>query len=264
MRNPAVQYDYFHVNSISPDTDGNLLVSARGTWTAYKIDRATGAILWRLGGKRSSFRMGPGTRFAWQHDVERRADGTISLFDNEAAPPVGKRSRALILSVDENAGQVSIARAVEHPRGLLAANQGSVQTLPNGNLFVGWGPQRRFSEFTPDGRLVLDGATSLANDHYRVMRLPWTAQPETAPSLAAERRAAARTAVFASYNGATDVASWEVLAGPTAAALTPVATAARTGFETAIPVPAAGPFFAVRARDAAGRVLGTSKAERRR
>src|SRR5204863_9360513 len=92
--------DYFHVNSIDVDTDGNLLVSARNTHAVYKLKRRTGAILWRLGGKRSDFAMGPGTRFAWQHDARRRPDGTVSLFDNEAAPQVRAQSRGLVLRLN--------------------------------------------------------------------------------------------------------------------------------------------------------------------
>ena len=53
-------YDYLHLNSVEVDTDGNLLISARNTWTVYKVDRSTGAVLWRLGGKRSDFTIGPG------------------------------------------------------------------------------------------------------------------------------------------------------------------------------------------------------------
>src|ERR671933_961242 len=93
----SLPYDYFHVNAVEEDTDGNLLVSARNTHAIYKLDRATGRILWRLGGKRSDFAMGRGTRFAWQHDARRLADGTISLFDNEAAPKIGPQSRGLVL-----------------------------------------------------------------------------------------------------------------------------------------------------------------------
>src|ERR671920_2496 len=74
--------DYFHANSIEVDHDNNLLVSARQTFTLYKIDRKTGEIIWRLGGKKSDFKMGPGTRFAFQHDARRQRDGTISIFDN--------------------------------------------------------------------------------------------------------------------------------------------------------------------------------------
>ena len=43
--------DYFHLNSIDVDHDDNLLVSARETSTVYKIDRNSGEIIWRLGGR---------------------------------------------------------------------------------------------------------------------------------------------------------------------------------------------------------------------
>ena len=93
-------YDYFHINSIEPEANGNFLVSARNTHTLYEIDRKTKKILWRLGGKKSDFKMGPGTNFEWQHDARRQADGTITMFDNGAAPPVEKFSRVLVLRVN--------------------------------------------------------------------------------------------------------------------------------------------------------------------
>jgi hypothetical protein len=62
LEDPAYIYDYFHINSIDVDYDGDLLISARNTWTVYKVDRATGEVVWRLGGKESDFEMGEGTR----------------------------------------------------------------------------------------------------------------------------------------------------------------------------------------------------------
>jgi hypothetical protein len=79
---PGPDLDYFHINSIEVDHDDNLIVSARSTFAVYKIDRETGEIIWRLGGKKSDFEMGPGTRFAYQHDARRQPDGTITIFDN--------------------------------------------------------------------------------------------------------------------------------------------------------------------------------------
>ncbi len=109
-------YDYFHINSIDVDTDGNLLVSARNTWALYKIDRRTGAVLWRLGGLRSDFALGPGVRFAWQHDARRQPDGTITLFDNESTPKVGDRSRLLTLAVDERRRTRDARTCAQPPR----------------------------------------------------------------------------------------------------------------------------------------------------
>ncbi|MDQ3638716.1 MAG: arylsulfotransferase family protein [Actinomycetota bacterium] len=85
-------YDYFHINSIAEDADGNLLVGARKTSAVYKVDRGSGEVIWRLGGKRSDFEMGEGARFAFQHDARRQLDGTITLFDNKGAD-MGEPSR---------------------------------------------------------------------------------------------------------------------------------------------------------------------------
>ena len=100
---PGTPFDYVHSNSVNLDTDGDFLMSARNTWTVYKIDRETGRILWRLGGKRSTFRLPRPAQFAWQHDAHRRADGAITVFDNSAFPPVRKFSRALAIRLDEPA-----------------------------------------------------------------------------------------------------------------------------------------------------------------
>src|SRR5207248_1244606 len=80
-RRGKAPFDYFHINSVELGGDGNLLISARNTHAVYEIDRRTGAVLWRLGGRRSTFDMGPGTTFAWQHDARWPRPTTISLFD---------------------------------------------------------------------------------------------------------------------------------------------------------------------------------------
>ncbi len=252
-------YDYFHVNSVDLDRDGNVLISARNTSGVYKLSRATGAILWRLGGKRSDFDMGPGTRFKWQHDARRQADGTLTIYDNGAAPPVRKRSRAIRLRLDDQARKATLVRALAHPGSLLSASQGSAQDLPNGSVFVGWGSQRFFTEFGADGQVVFEGEIAKGADNYRAYRFPWSGRPRTAPAVAAARGAPNDT-VYASWNGATEVARWEVLAGSSADAMVPVGGASKAGFETAIQIPAGAKLYAVRALDASGQALASSKA----
>src|SRR5205807_3943536 len=160
--------------SIDEDTDGNLLVSARNTHAVYKVDRRTGRILWRLGGKRSDFTMGPGTRFAWQHDARRRPDGTITLFDNEAAPQAGPQSRGLVLRLDLRRKRAILVRSLVHRPRLLAATQGNVQLLPDGHYFVGWGARPYLTEFDPDGRVLFDARFGYRDDSYRAYRFRWT------------------------------------------------------------------------------------------
>jgi Arylsulfotransferase (ASST) len=251
-------FDYAHANSVTLDTDGDFLMSARNTWAIYKIDRGTGSIHWRLGGKRSSFKLPRAARFAWQHDAQRRSDGAITLFDNSAFPPVRKFSRALALRLDERARTASLITARVHPRRLLTATQGNQQTLPNGGAMVGWGSQRYVSEFDAAGQVVFNAALSLGFETYRAYRQPWVGLPRSRPKVAAADEPGTGTDVYTSWNGATEVATWEISAGPSASRLRRVAVGPRTGFETKFTVRGVPRFVQSRARDAAGRVLSTS------
>jgi hypothetical protein len=255
----GVPYDYFHLNSVDVDSDGNLLISARNTWAIYKINRKTGHIMWRLGGKRSSFEMGRGTRFAYQHDARRQPDGTITLFDNGADPAVKEQSRAIALKLDTQTMRATLAREWTHPGRLLAGSQGNMQTLPNGDRFVGWGAQPNVTEFNPAGNVLFDAAFAPPAQSYRAYRFRWSATPAGRPAIATTE-ADGKVTVYASWNGATDVARWRILAGTTPQNLAPVADAGRTGFETAVAVPAGAAYFAVEAQAAAGRDLGESSA----
>jgi hypothetical protein len=144
---PAYPHDYFHINSIAVDHDGDLLVSARNTWSVYKVDRKSGKVLWRLGGKKSSFQMGYGTWTAFQHDAHRHQDGTITIFDNGAHPQGHYQSRAILVELDEDKMNATLVRAYTSPQKPLATSQGNAQLLPDGNVFVGWGSEPYISEF---------------------------------------------------------------------------------------------------------------------
>jgi hypothetical protein len=258
----AEPFDFFHLNSINLDRDGSLLISGRNTWTVYKLDPRTGQIVWRLGGRHSSFEMGPGTGTAWQHDPRELADGAISVFDNGSSPRVHDQSRAIVVSVNQQSRTATLLTQLTHTPPLVAESQGSVQALANGDWFVGWGQEPYFSEFGPEGTLLFDAHFPPHVESYRAFRFVWTGTPAHAPAFAFQPGGAAGATVYASWNGATLVASWSVLAGPSASSLTAVAQAPRGGFETAIPIPAAtvGPYVAVQALGAAGQVLGTSAA----
>jgi Arylsulfotransferase (ASST) len=254
-------WDYFHVNSVDLDADGNFLISGRHTHAVYKVDRATGRILWRLGGKRSDFLMGPGTRFLWQHDARRRADGAITIFDNRARRPAPRiRSRVLALRVDEAARTAVLISQIRHPGRVLGASQGNAQTLPDGSVVVGWGGRNPlFSQFDAQGRLRFDARFRDPDaESYRAYRLPWSAAPPSRPALAARARGSGMV-VYASWNGATGVAAWRVVT-PGGAAPRVLARTSRTGFETAIRVSRRTARVAVQALGPNGRVLATSRA----
>jgi hypothetical protein len=252
------QLDYFHINSIEVDHDDNLLISARNTWAVYKVERASGEVLWRLGGKRSDFEMGEGTRTAFQHDARRHEDGTITIFDNGAHPTVHEQSRAILLRLDEENMSATLLREYTSPEKILATSQGNAQLLPDGNVFVGWGSAPYFSEFSRDGGLLLNAGFPPECESYRAFRFIWSGHPTEAPALAVGLRSRNRVALHASWNGATEVAAWEVISGPHPNRLEPLGSIPRDGFETAILAQTTGPYVAVRARDDSGEVLGTS------
>lgn len=255
-------FDFFHVNSIDVEQNGDLLVDARNTWAAYDLDPHTGQIRWQLGGKHSSFKLGPGTATAYQHDARQQPNGNITFFDNGATPRAHPQSRAIEVSLDMARMTATLVHSYAHPRPLVAGSQGNMQALADGDWMVGWGQSPYFSEFAASGQLVFDAHLPSSYESYRAYRLPWSARPAGPPALAYARAPGGRrgATVYASWNGATAVASWRVLAGRSRTSMTPVGGAPRGGFETAIPLPApvVGPYAAVQALDASGNVIGVS------
>jgi hypothetical protein len=237
---PGPHFDYFHVNSIDVDADGNLIVSARNTWAAYKVERHSGRVLWRLGGKRSDFAFGAGARFEWQHDVRHHAGGIVTVFDNAAAPAKEPQSRALVLKLDESRKRVTLVRAYVHrPERVLSHFMGNAQLLANGNVVVGWGGSPFVTEFARDGTIVFDSSLPKGGQSYRAFRFPWVGRPADRPALV-ERGGM----LYASWNGATEVASWRVDGE----------TTPRTGFETVLRATRG----VVAALDKKGKVLGAA------
>jgi hypothetical protein len=250
-------FDFFHINSISPDQAGGLLVSARNTWSVYDIDPRTGEIEWQLGGKRPSFAMGSGTSTAWQHDSRLQPNGTISIFDNGASPRVHSQSRGVVLSINAQSKAASLIAQFERPTPIVAESQGSMQALGNGDWLVGWGQEADFSEFNSVGQLLFDAHFPKHVQSYRAFRYAWEGAPAQPPQFSVSSDAF--HTVYASWNGATSVASWRVLAGPSATSLQTAAQAPRSGFETAISPPlGTSGVITVQALDANGAVIGTA------
>ncbi|HEY5343399.1 MAG TPA: arylsulfotransferase family protein [Solirubrobacteraceae bacterium] len=262
-------WDYVHINSISPgpeggagtgaDQPGQVLLSSRGTWTLYDVDMHTGSIDWRLGGSHSSFKLGGGTRFYWQHDAEWQPGGLISVFDNGSDPPKEKQSRGLLLDPNASNHTVTLAKQFTNPsKTLLASSQGNLQNLSSGentsgNWLMGYGGLPNFTEYDPAGHVLLDGTLGKNVQSFRTYLDPWSGQAPGVPSVAVSG-----PSVAASWNGATNVASWQVLGGASATTLAPVAKAAKAGFQTSISVPAGAAYVAVQALDSSGAVLATS------
>jgi hypothetical protein len=251
-------YDYFHLNSIDVRHDGSLLISARNTSALYEISPSTGRLIAQIGGKHGSDKLGSGTATAYQHDAEELPNGNFTIFDNGAVPKVHPQSRGMIVSVDPATKTDTLIGEYEHSTPLSAGSQGNVQSLENGDVFIGWGAEPYFSEYNSAGSLVFDAHLPKKTQSYRSFRFPWTGYPGSGPAIAATAGPAGAVNVYVSWNGATNVASWQVLAGAASNQLTPAASAPKAGFETSISLPENPAYVAVQALDAAGNVLGTS------
>src|SRR5262249_20244390 len=117
------QWDYFHINGIDEDRDGNLIVSSRNTWTVYKVSRATGDTIGRLGGKRPTFKLGAGVTTAWQHNPRVEPDGTLTIFDNAnggVGKPFRPASRAETVQLDTASKTATLVSAFISPEKLSA------------------------------------------------------------------------------------------------------------------------------------------------
>jgi hypothetical protein len=255
----SASFDAFHINSIQALKRGRVLISARDTSGVYLVDQASGRILWTLGGKGSNFQLGPGAQFYFQHDVQMLPNGRISMFDDGAGPPLlNPFSRGLILQLNSRRHTASMVRQFVRSTDTSAQSEGSVQKLPSGNVFVGYGSTQFFSEFSPGGGLLFDASLPQDDGSYRMYREKWAATPATSPAIAARRTGPSTVSIFASWNGATTVARWRILAGQGSGPLSPVATVKRTGFETQASLTSSATTFSVRALDSRGRVLATS------
>ncbi len=183
---PSTPWDWFHINAVHLDTDGNLLIDARDTWTTYKVNRFNGSILWQLGGKDSSFKVqaAPGQVldsaneiFAWQHDPEALGNGLYTFFDNESSgTPLLSSSRAVLVRLNPWSHVATLLYSINQPEGLVAPSQGNAQSTQDGDLFVGWGALPYFSEFNRAGQLIFNAEFPAGVNSYRAYLLPWPPQ----------------------------------------------------------------------------------------
>ena len=260
-------FDYFHINSATLDDDGNIIISARHTHAVYKLDRDTGDVIWTLGGTASDFQLDDDAVFAWQHSAARDTDGTLVLFDNHTREPDGDSSRGLRLDLDEDAMTAAVVTEYLPPETRPSGWMANTQPLDNDNVFIGWGSQPYFSEYTNAGELIYDvchgdachdeEAIGGGGGSYRAYKGAWEGHPTTDPDVVVQQNDDGQDHVYVSWNGATEVAQWRVLTGDDAASATETTVADKTAFETAIPIDAPADYVAVEALDADGKVLAT-------
>jgi hypothetical protein len=179
----STPWDWFHINAVHIGPNDTLLIDARDTWTTYDVELHTGAILWQIGGKDSSFTLvaGPGQSldsageiFAWQHDPEYLGNDTFTWFDNESSgTALFPTSRTVTVQVDPETWTATLISSNVQPEGLVAPSQGNAQTLSNGDQLVDWGALPYLSEFSPTGTLLFDASWPTGVNSYRGYLLPW-------------------------------------------------------------------------------------------
>jgi hypothetical protein len=228
--------DYVHCNAVEPDLDGNLLLSSRHMAEITKIDRSTGDIIWRLGGKNNQFTFVGDSPpyFTYQHDIRRLANGDITLFDNGNLRPPPQFSRGVEYHLDEIGKTATLVWQYRTTPDSYGAATGDTQRLPNGNTLIGWGFAGIATEVKPDNTKALE-LTTLPLLSYRVLKFPWHGYPTTQPTLVAHGPLGSTVLTY-SWNGATDIASYRIYKGSAPGPTTLFATQAKTGFETSTPL----------------------------
>lgn len=226
--------DYIHGNAVDLDDDGNLLISSRNICEITKIDRATGDIIWRLGGKQSdfSFTNEPEPWFYFQHDIRRLENGNVSIFDNRAnvTPP---HSRAVEYALDEQAMTATRVWEYYHPDKIISNFMGSAQRLPNGNTMIGWGNAGLLTEVKPNGDKAFEVDLKGWAMTYRSFRFEWEGHPASLPTLSLQKGEACVT-LSMSWNGATQIAAYRIYGGDAPEPSRALTTVPRDGFETEV------------------------------
>lgn len=263
-------WDYFHINSIDKNKDGDYLISSRHTCAIYKVSGRDGSIIWRLHGANPTFR-NINFSFSQQHDArwlfENATHTVLSLYNNgyNGFNRTHTYSAGMIILIDhvENTAQ-QIRDYKPRVSDMVSSSQGNLQRLPNKNVFIGWGNNAYVSEHDEEGNLLL--WANFAHDavmNYRAMKFEWEGNPTDSPALWTYSRAAdpfSPTSFYVSWNGATRVKSWRFfgahnVTGPWQY----LDTVNKTGFETEYTNNSFYMWTRAEALDGKGAVLGKSE-----
>ncbi|KAI1328917.1 Arylsulfotransferase-domain-containing protein [Xylariaceae sp. FL0255] len=267
---PRFAFDYFHINSIDKDMQGNYVISSRHTNTIMSIS-PTGKTLWTWGGVHNMFKDlsdNRATDFMYQHHARLHGNNTISLFDNaKSEKGSGPYSRGMLVTLDTKEMTATLEQEYLDPAAELSASQGSMQVLEDtGNVLIGYGFLPSFTEMSPDGQVLCDARFApwiISNigmvTSYRAFKSTrWIGKPTTPPSIYLQP---SEGTVYSSWNGATLVRSW-VLQGADWDGVREnnyedLISQEKEGFEVAFDIEDRMPrFLRVVALDAKGEILG--------
>ncbi|KAI4596613.1 hypothetical protein KJ359_005369 [Pestalotiopsis sp. 9143b] len=229
--NSSDAWDYFHINSVDKDAEGNYLISARDACSVHKINGTDGSIIWKLDGKDSSFAVPKDAKFCFQHHarwLEQHDDvEVISLYDNSAHGSEHGEGRQVhtaptssgkILKLNTTSWEAELVQAFYPPDGLLSKSQGSTQVLPGGNVLVGWGSEGAVTEYLPNGTAIFHAYMDSdylgrGVQNYRAFKYDWAGYPNEEPAIVAlADKDGGGTTLYVSWNGDTETAAWRFYA----------------------------------------------------
>lgn len=263
------------MNAVDKTPEGDFLISGRHTDTLYKVSKDDGHIIWRLGGTNSDFPTAGDLYFTRQHDIRYRGQNEthliVSILDNAKGidhthQPSYPYSRGLLLAINEKEMTYSIELQIDHPMtdDRYSWRRGNYQVLPNGNIFMGWSEQGVQSEHSADGELLMEAIFAVDwLGTYRQYKYPFVGLPKTLPDInsrvSSSDNITNTTTVHVSWNGATEVRTWELWkANIVGHAVERLTSAAKKGFETKIEHTGYVPRVVVKGLDANGKLLGKS------
>ncbi|CAK4033332.1 hypothetical protein AC578_9619 [Lecanosticta acicola] len=263
-------WDYFHLNSVDKNQDGDYLISARHVSAIYKVSGKDGHIMWELGGNKPTFKQ-TNFAFSYQHHArwisENQTHTVLSFFDNASSSfnATGRFSHGWIVAIDHVVKEATVIKEWGAPMpegGLLSTSQGNVQMLPNGGCHIGWGEHAYFSEHTADGTTIQFAKLAERTSNvmiYRSNKYNWTAQPVTKPALWSFSKQEQKTGFWVSWNGATEVKSWNFyVSNQTSGPFELAGSVKKTGFETEFHMPTFAGWSFAEALDGDGRALDRS------
>lgn len=225
----AKAIDWVHINSVAEDYDGNLIISSRNLSEITKIDRHSGAIIWRFGGRNNQFEfVNDDLGFSYQHDARPvpGAPNHYTLFDNGNFhnPPF---SRALEYALDTLSMQAVKVWEYRADGQRFAGRLGNVQRLSNGNTLINWGQSYlpKVTEVSPQGAVVYEADFETSSTCYRTFRFPWDV-PADRPYLIAESFPDEVHLIFNTF-GDERVKNYQVYGALSGDSLQPIDTTAR-------------------------------------
>ncbi|PYH99729.1 MFS general substrate transporter [Aspergillus ellipticus CBS 707.79] len=267
---PRSPWDYFHINSIDKNSDGDYLISSRHTCAIYKISGKDGSVIWRLHGAHPTFK-NINFSFSQQHDArwlgENATHTLLSLYNNgfNGFNRTHEYSSGMLILIDHQDNTATQLHDYVPPgKNMISSSQGNMQVLPNNNVFIGWGNNAYVSEHDAEGNILLWGyidKDSIMN--YRAQKFEWEGNPMDVPALwtyAHSSDTFSPTSFYVSWNGATRVKYWRFYgATNTTGPYMLIRQVEKRGFETSYSAPHFYRWTYAEAVDVEGKVLGKSR-----